>query len=414
MNNWKKQKFGDVINFPPIHKITKGQSYSHIELSDIDIGLRYVRSLDKKEYKGSGSKFANGDTLFARITPSLQNGKIAQVKDLDGIGFGSGEFFVFNGKKNITDNDYVYYLSKTESFRKNAIKSMVGASGRQRANNKFVANTLINLPPLPIQKKISKILSSYDNLIHNNLERVLLLNKLLQYLYEDWFLSKQIDGKLIPSNEIETNNLSEFIEFSMNGGWGKEELSNNFLQKAYVIRGTDIPDVSRGMFSDTPLRFHKSSNYESRKLINGDIIFEISNGNINNVGRSLYVDGSLINVFSECICASFCKMIRPKNLKYSFFLDQHIKYLYRTNKMYIYKSQGANGINNYRFDDMIQDETIFIPNEKSGNSLFNKFEKIYNQISNLKYQIKLLADARDILLPRLIDGKINLKNNTIS
>ena len=94
----------------------------------------------------------------------MQNGKIAQVKDLDGIGFGSGEFFVFNGKENITDNDYVYYLSKSESFRKNAIKSMVGASGRQRANNKFVANTLINLPPLTIQKKISKILSSYDNL----------------------------------------------------------------------------------------------------------------------------------------------------------------------------------------------------------------------------------------------------------
>lgn len=412
MNNWKKEKFGDVVNFPPIHKISKGQICSHIELRNVNIGLRYVKSLDKKEYKGSGSKFTNGDILFARITPSLQNGKIAQVKNLDGIGFGSGEFFVFNGKKNITDNDYVYYLSKTESFRKNAIKSMVGASGRQRANNKFVANTLINLPPLSIQKKISKILSSYDNLIHNSLERILLLNKLLQYLYEDWFLTKQIDGKLIPSKEIEINKLSEFIEFSMNGGWGNEELLNDFSQKAYVVRGTDIPDVSRGMFSDTPLRFHKYSNYESRKLVNGDIILEISNGNVNNVGRSLFVDDSLINVFSnECICASFCKMIRPKNSKHSFFLDQHIKYIYRTNKMYVYKSQGANGINNFRFNDMIQDEIIFIPNEKSGNSLFNKFEKIYNQISNLKYQIKLLAEARDILLPRLIDGKINLEIN---
>ena len=82
----------------------------------------------------------------------------------------------------------------------------------------------------------------------------MLLNKLLQYLYEDWFRHKLIDGKLIPSNEIKTNNLSEFIEFSMNGGWGNEELSNDFLQKAYVVRGTDIPDVSRGMFSNTPLK----------------------------------------------------------------------------------------------------------------------------------------------------------------
>ena len=58
-------------------------------------------------------------------------------------------------------------------------------------------------------------------------------------------------------------------------------------------------------------------------------------------------------------------MIRPKNLKHSFFLDQHIKYIYRTNKMYVYKSQGANGINNFRFDDMIENEIIFIPNKKS-------------------------------------------------
>ena len=191
-----------------------------------------------------------------------------------------------------------------------------------------------------------------------------MLNKLLQYLYEDWFLSKKIDEKLVPSNEIESNKISEFIEFSINGGWGNEETSSDFSQKAYVVRGTDIPDVARGMYSDTPLRFHKYSNYETRKLIKGDIIIEISNGNINNVGRSLFVDESLLNVFSnECICASFCKMIRPKNLKFSYFLDQHIKYIYTNNKMYVYKSQGANGINNFRFDDMMHDEIIFVREE---------------------------------------------------
>ena len=77
--------------------------------------------------KSGGAKFEEGDTLFARITPCLQNGKIAQAKGLEGKpGFGSTEYFVFRGMENVSDTDFVYYLSKSQWFKGNAENSMVG------------------------------------------------------------------------------------------------------------------------------------------------------------------------------------------------------------------------------------------------------------------------------------------------
>ena len=118
------------------------------------------------------------DTLFARITPCLQNGKIAQAKELiNGKGFGSTEFFIFRGIEGVTDTDFVYYLSINSEFTEYAIGSMVGASGRQRADAKFIGEYEFNLPPPKTQRRIADILSAYDDLIENNLKRIKLLEQ---------------------------------------------------------------------------------------------------------------------------------------------------------------------------------------------------------------------------------------------
>ena len=82
--------------------------------------------------------------------------------------------------------------------------------------------------------------------------------------------------------------------------------------------------------------------------------------------------------------------------------------------MLVYKSQGANGINNFRFEDMVNDEVISIPNGIHLIKLTEVFKSIYSEKSNLTIQIKLLKEARDILLPRLMTGMIDTDDMDIA
>lgn len=95
----------------------------------------------------SGSKFVNGDTLMARITPCLENGKTAFVNFLaDGqVGRGSTEFIVLRPK--LFSPEYGYCLARTYALREHAIKSMIGASGRQRVQTSCFDEFQIVLPP---------------------------------------------------------------------------------------------------------------------------------------------------------------------------------------------------------------------------------------------------------------------------
>lgn len=101
---------------------------------------------------GSGAKFCNGDTLFARITPCLENGKTAWVWGLaDGeVAHGSTEFVVLRGK--LVGPEFTYLLARSNDFRENAIKSMTGASGRQRIRNECFDSYVLAVPPEPVQR----------------------------------------------------------------------------------------------------------------------------------------------------------------------------------------------------------------------------------------------------------------------
>ncbi|HEY5909999.1 MAG TPA: restriction endonuclease subunit S, partial [Verrucomicrobiae bacterium] len=105
-----------------------------------------VQNAIKREGR-SGSKFRNGDTLLARITPCLENGKTALVNILaDGeAGRGSTEFIVLRSKR--LTPEFVYCLARTYNFRENAIKSMVGSSGRQRVQESCFEKFMVLTPP---------------------------------------------------------------------------------------------------------------------------------------------------------------------------------------------------------------------------------------------------------------------------
>ena len=167
---WTIKTLSDIADFNPRESLAKGTLAKKIAMDKLQPFCRDVPSFELKKFSG-GTKFRNGDTIMARITPCLENGKTAKVNILDDgeIGFGSTEYIVFRTKEG-TDKDYLYYLVCSPLVREPAIKSMVGSSGRQRVQTDVVQGLSIAVPPIEEQRQIGGILRALDDKIELNNE----------------------------------------------------------------------------------------------------------------------------------------------------------------------------------------------------------------------------------------------------
>ena len=137
---------------------------------------------------------------------------------------------------------------------------------------------------------------------------------------------------------------------------------------------------------------------------------EMSNGNANNIGRSILIDDWTLEVFGgKPICASFCKRISPNQPEFGGFLQRHFIWMKLTGKMDTYVKQAANGINNFDFERMIQTEEVGVPTHEKAAVLIRQLGAINELQSNLRRGISSLEEARGILLPRLMTGMINVE-----
>ena len=168
---WNIKKLSDIAEINPKETISKNTLCKKISMDKIQPFCRDIPGFLVESYSG-GAKFRNGDTIMARITPCLENGKIAKVNILEKneIAFGSTEFLVFRVKEG-NDEDFLYYLITSPFVRESAIKSMVGSSGRQRVQTEVLKNLEMMIPSYYEQKKIGKLLKSLD-------DKILLNNKI--------------------------------------------------------------------------------------------------------------------------------------------------------------------------------------------------------------------------------------------
>ena len=167
-SKWTMKRLADIADFNPRESLRKGALAKKVAMDQLEPFCRDIPSYELSPYSG-GTKFRNGDTIMARITPCLENGKIAKVNILedDEVGFGSTEYIVFRAKDN-TDPDYLYYLVSSSFVREPAIKSMVGSSGRQRVQTDVLQNLELNVPPFEEQQRIGSILRCIDDKIALN------------------------------------------------------------------------------------------------------------------------------------------------------------------------------------------------------------------------------------------------------
>ena len=150
----------DFIDFNPKETLPKN-IFRKISMDQVIPFSRNVVSSTFETFKG-GSKFRNGDTIMARITPCLENGKTAYISTLNEneVAFGSTEFIVARAKKDVSLPLFVYYLLCSKNVREHAILSMTGSSGRERVQQYMLDNLEIPEYPLPYQQHIVNIIQS--------------------------------------------------------------------------------------------------------------------------------------------------------------------------------------------------------------------------------------------------------------
>lgn len=268
------------------------------------------------------------------------------------------------------------------------------------------------IPNLNYQKRVLTVLSNIDKKIslnkkiNKNLEQCLfyLFNeKFMQYDFNEFSNSK----KQIPS----TWNLGKFndiIDSLGSGDWGKEQLTGNYTNEVYCIRGADIPDVKQGNKGKMPIRFILPKNFENRKLNENEIVIEISGGSpTQSTGRTVFITKDFLCRFNkDIICTNFCKVIKPK-INYEIFLYLYLNYLYNKDVMFAYEN-GTTGIKNFDIKSFINNFLIVIPSEEDIINFNNLIKDVFKIIIHNGLEIEKLQRLIDTLLPKLMSGEIDV------
>ncbi len=461
-SEWRYGRMDEVVDFLPKRTIKKGSVEPFIAMADIPENSREPSNISQKEFKGGGSKFCNGDTVFARITPCLQNGKTAKISGLiDGqVAHGSTEFIIL-GAKESTDQDYIYYLSRLPEFRAYAESRMEGSTGRQRVSWQALSEYELNFPTKKERRKIGEFLSVLDNKIELNRQTNETLEKMAQALFKSWFVDFDpvIDNALAAGNTIpddlqdraerrqqqrakpdhqplpdairqlfpsefeftealgwvpmgwEVKPFGDLLEMTIGGDWGKDVPDEKHTVESVIVRGTDIPKLTSGSQSSAPARWVEPKKLKTRSLSDSDIVIEVSGGSSTQpTGRSIMMTKNLLDRLGGTVePASFCRKFRPLNREIGLVLGLHLRNIYADGKTWEYQNTST-GISNFQTKMFLANELVLTPNS---NKLISEFYRIVRPIIDriTNNDSIHLEKLRDTLLPKLISGELRLPSD---
>lgn len=384
MEEWKECKLKDIVEINPTESLKKGTVAKKIGMDVLQPYCRAIPSFSFEPYTG-GTKFKNGDTIMARITPCLENGKTAMVNILDDneIGFGSTEYIVFRAKNNITDPYFIYYLVTSDCIRNPAIKSMVGSSGHQRVQTDVVANLSIKLPPLPTQQKIAAILSSLDDKIELNNKINDNLELQAQAIFKSWFVDFEPFGGEMPKDWKRTDIYS--IANIIYGSPFASKLFNSEKNGTPIIRIRDLKDQHSDVY--TPEVRDDAYLIQPKDIVVG----------MDGEFRP-HIWGSEPGLLNQRVCVFENK--RPKGKAFLYYsikplLDIVEKTQVATTVIHIGKKDFD------KFQITLPTKNVLDKFDELTDSVFDKI--VNNRLENIR-----LEKLRDTLLPKLMSGEIDV------
>lgn len=419
-------KLSDLIDFNPKRPLETGAITPFIEMADLPEGERDVSGIGNRVFNGGGSKFKNGDTLFARITPCLENGKTAKVSGLpsNAVGHGSTEFIVMAAKDPSVDEDFVYYVVRHPEFRAYAQGRMEGTSGRQRVPWQAIADYEIPDFSSLERSRIGSVLSSMDNLIANNRRVNQAMEAMARALFRAWFVDfkpvrAKMEGRwqrgqslpglpahlydLFPDRLIESE-LGEIPE-----GWESVSASQliEFNPSESLRKGAEAPYLEMaalpisGCWPEPPVARPFGSGMRFR---NGDTLLARITPCLEN-GKTAFVqclpDNSVGWGSTEYI------VMRPKApvpSEFGYLLARDAAF----REQAIRSMTGTSGRQRVQADSVAALKVAAPPNDSVWDAFSRVVSPPFRSIKANAEAIATLSQIRDTLLPKLISGEMRV------
>ncbi|WKS31506.1 restriction endonuclease subunit S [Corynebacterium propinquum] len=358
-----------AILINPKVSIKRGDKVPFVSMDQIRPGIRSVVAVDNRTFT-SGSKFEPGDVLMARITPCLENGKIARYEGFD-VAAGSTEFIVVRGKPGVTITNYLYYWLWSPRIRELAISNMAGTSGRQRVRTDAFTAEEYDFPSLTEQRAIADVLGALDDKIAANQRVISDAAELCEALVQ-----KSISG--------EFTKLSEIAVITMGTSPKGEHLNEEGRGIPFFQGVRDFGDISpkRRVYTDKPLRTAEP----------GDVLLAVR-APIGQVNLALE---------KVCIGRGLAAVRSAINSPVSLF------YLLRSHRE-IWQDFDGNGtvfssVNRSDAHNVLV--PIILPTKQK--DLEKVLNTIHGRLLKAQKENQVLAAARDELLPLLMNGKITV------
>lgn len=369
-------------------------------------------SVDLERYR-----LAEGDVILAMDRPIVGDGlKMAWIKPDDLPSLLVQRVCRLRGVPGVSLTNYIRYVLAAPEFSAH-IHSITTGANIPHISSRDISAYEFHLPSLDDQERISEVLSAYDDLIATNQRRIALLEDAARLLYREWFVHLRFPGhELVPVRDgvpqgWEKVAIGSLIDFHIGGGWGKDADDSEASDAAFVIRGTDIPRIKAGLFATVPLRYHPAKGLASRKLQPGDLVFEVSGGSRDQgVCRLLPISSTLLERFQSAVmCASFCKLIRPR-VGSSEYIGFTLDYLRLTGVLRTYENQSASNIVNFGFSDFCDKHLIFKVPGRLLESFRELLAPLLEQCDQIAASQEKIIQARDLLLPKLMSGQLDVSS----
>ena len=423
MEEWKEYRLGDFMEFNPKISLKKETVARKITMDQLVPHSRDIYSWTYEPYSG-GAKFQNGDTIMARITPCLENGKHAFISLLDEneIAYGSTEYIVIRGRKGISDNLFVYYLTHFPSFKDAAIKSMVGTSGRQRAQVDVLENLTMKLPSIAEQKSIADILTKLDDKIAVNKQINDNFHKAFFEVVLIWFLTSLVNDNLEKQAQalfkswfvhFETFKDGEFVESELGmipNGWRVGTLN----ELGDIVGGSTPSKAKPEYYTNDGIAWltPKDLSISQRKFTSkGEI--DITQEGYESCSTKLMPKGSVL--FSSRAPIGYIT-IAKNNICTNQGFKSVIPKFAGTAFLYCFLKESTQEIENKATGSTFKEASgalmkslpAIIPEKAVLDDFENLLSPLFHQQEVAEEENSLLSSLRDSLLPRLMSGELNV------
>lgn len=374
------------IIFSPTVKIAKGEVIPFVEMANVRTGnSREPIDIEMRAFRG-GTKFALNDTVVASIEPCLQHGKSFFVKNME-RGAGSTEFMVFRGREGVTADRFVYYLMCTHEIRERMIRSMKGATGRQRVDPDVFDSIEIEIPDIRTQEKITSLLWDYDSAIDNARRQIALLEEAAMRLYREWFV-------VHTDQKWENGAVRKWFEITI-GRTPPRKIAANFSESATDQKWCSIKDLQNSniFISETAERLTKQGVDSSKIHISpaGTIFlsFKLTVGKV-----AITLEPMATN---EAIAHFETTDRALRDYTYCYLHEFQYDTLGSTSSI-------GKAINS----EIVRDMPFVMPDAKTLTRFSDMVSPIFDQIQNSVVFIRTLTEARDRLLPKLMSGEVSV------